>query len=252
VEIWRRKNGNWEFAFRINKPGDGTTVLQMQFVNNHEVLAAINHGREDLAKPAMPKSWSKLLVMDLDTRHVLVESRTRAAMVGSMAISDDGRFVAVGDYEFVDVYDMARMAACGRVDVRGVAYTVPRVSITSDGRYLAYASASLAVRDLRSGAIVFRESADENLVRSKESLATYTDNQAVQSSPIENDIFLRADFCFLCVHFVDSGKKLIAVTESGELRVWRTADWKPLISETLTQSHLLEEIRRRSGKGGGR
>jgi hypothetical protein len=227
------------------KPEDGSIVSQMEFVGEHRLVAAINCRGEDAP---IRKSWSKLLLMDLYTQHVLSESRKRARAVGSMAISEDGGLVAVGDSDCAEVYGTSDMAIRGRTEVRDVAYDLPCLSISSDGRYLACASACLAVRELRTGTTVFREKADEDLVRSKACLIACPRNKAAQSSAIENDMFLRANLCFQYIRFVDSGKKLMAVTRSGTLRVWRTADWKSLISETLTQSQLLEEIRRRSGK----
>ncbi len=54
------------------------------------------------------------------------------------------------------------------------------------------------------------------------------------------------------VAFLDSGKKLMAVTRAGGLRLWDTTSWKSLIDERLTEPHGLMEAIKAVKEGAGK
>ena len=181
------------------------------------------------------------MIVDLDAQQII-----RRAVIntkpGAMYVSEGGKYVAVGDFEAVEIYDTSSLTRQGKSSVLDVVGDCPRVAVSRDGRYVAYASASLEVRDLQTNAIVFRDKSHEDIIRSKADFAELSSEKTVQQYPNEINAWIQLHFCFEYINFVDASKKLVGVTRAGDLRIWDATEWKLLMSQRLTTPHVLMEI----------
>ena len=242
VAIWQRKGNQWVHAGDFRKPTEDGFIHAVHFVDDHNVIARVSYRNEDSEKG---KRRHRLIVVDLDTQQTLRQTTIMAKEAGATSVSEGGRFVGVGGGDLVEIYDTSSMTLCGTADMIDVAGTVPCVSVSCDGRYVAYAGASLEVRDLHTNAIVFKDKSHKEIVQSKHNLAELSGDEVAQRYPIKNDGWLREEFCFEYVSFVDASKKLVAVTRAGDLKIWDTVEWKSLVAQRLTEPHVLKTIEAR-------
>jgi hypothetical protein len=119
----------------------------------------------------------------------------------------------------------------------------PHLSVSGDGRLVAYGSASVSVRDLKSGTLVFSNALHQGVISSDKDLARLTGEPVGDDSDrITSNIWIRLNLCIENLDFCDSSKKLVCVNRSGELRIWETKAWKLLVDTKITQPRYLERV----------
>jgi WD40 repeat protein len=240
VQAWRRSGDHWGHEFDLEKH-DNKWRIWVMFVGDHTVVEGISSESPGGGKD---KSLFELVVTDLETRKTVRRLAPKRRDFACMAVSDGGRYAAFGDKEKFDVYEVPSLRAVGGGDLHDSVseYSSICLSVSENGQYVGYANASLAVRDVRTGAIVFSYKGNDDLLRSKSNLADATGDEDIQQYRFNNDYAIRTDMCFKHVAFADSGRKLIAVLGTGELRCWDTRSWKVLVEKDLTFPRVLRKL----------
>jgi len=200
VNVWRHQGNQWNYSHKFSKQSENVAVTLARFIDDNRIVAYLSHIND---KEKCQWQGGEIMIVDLDAQQVI----RRAVMnvkPGAMSVSEGGKYVAVGDFETVEIYDTSSLTRQGKSSVLDVVWDCPRVAVSCGGRYVAYASASLEVRDLQTNTVVFRDKSREDIIRSKIDFAELSSEKIVQQYPNRNNAWIRMEFCFQYISFVDA------------------------------------------------